>query len=214
VYTLVRYRAVIIIPAFNEESTIKQVVNSVKNYGDVIVVNDASTDLTEIKAKEAGATVVNHTKNRGYDQALNSGFIVADKNNYDAIITFDADGQHSSQMLPEFINYIKNGKDLVLGIRPKTARFAEWIFMVYTRLKFDWRDPLCGMKGYSIALYRSQGYFDSYNSVGTELAIFGLKNSCSYVQLPISIEGRHDNPRFYSSIRSNICILKSMLNIR
>ena len=211
---MVGYRVVIIIPAFNEERTIKHVVNLVKQYGDVIVVNDASTDLTEIKAIEAGATVINHIKNRGYDQALNSGFIMADRGNYDAVITFDADGQHDYKMIPKFINYMKNGKDLVLGIRPNPARIAEWVFMFYTRLKFDWNDPLCGMKGCSIALYRSQGYFDSYQSVGTELAIFGLKNNYPYVQLPVPINNRHDNSRFYSLVRSNIFILKSMLNIK
>ena len=207
------YKVAIVIPAFNEENTIVEVVQSVKEYGDVIVVNDASIDSTEKKAENAGAIVVNHNENKGYDQSLNSGFSEAEKRNYDAVITYDADGQHSAAMLNEYIANLKQGVNLVLGVRPKTARVAEWIFMLYTKMKFNWKDPLCGMKGYSMELYRKQGYFDSYCSIGTELAYFGLLHNYSYVQLPITIENRLDASRFDSVMRSNWRIIKSLFNM-
>ena len=207
------YKVAIIIPAFNEENTIVEVVQSVKEYGDVIVVNDASIDSTEERAINAGAIMVNHNENKGYDQSLNSGFSEAEKRNYDAVITFDADGQHSAAMLNEYIANLKQGVNLVLGVRPKTARVAEWIFMLYTQMKFNWKDPLCGMKGYSMELYRKQGYFDSYCSIGTELAYFGLLHNYSYVQLPITIENRLDVSRFDSVMRSNWRIIKSLFNM-
>ena len=207
------YKVAIVIPAFNEENTIVEVVQSVKEYGDVIVVNDASIDSTEERAINAGAIMVNHNENKGYDQSLNSGFSEAEKRNYDAVITFDADGQHSAAMLNEYIANLKQGVNLVLGVRPKTARVAEWIFMLYTQMKFNWKDPLCGMKGYSMELYRKQGYFDSYCSIGTELAYFGLLHNYSYVQLPITIENRLDVSRFDSVMRSNWRIIKSLFNM-
>ncbi len=148
------YKVAIVIPAFNEENTIAEVVQSVKKYGDVIVVNDASRDSTEKRAKNSGAIVVNHNENKGYDQSLNSGFSEAEKRNYDAVITFDADGQHSAAMLNEYIVNLRQGVNLVLGVRPKTARVAEWIFMLYTQMKFNWKDLLCGMRGSSMELYR------------------------------------------------------------
>ena len=208
-----KYKVAIVIPAFNEENTIVEVVQSVKEYGDVIVVNDASIDSTEERAINAGAIMVNHNENKGYDQSLNSGFSEAEKRNYDAVITFDADGQHSAAMLNEYIANLKQGVNLVLGVRPKTARVAEWIFMLYTQMKFNWKDPLCGMKGYSMELYRKQGYFDSYCSIGTELAYFGLLHNYSYVQLPITIENRLDVSRFDSVMRSNWRIIKSLFNM-
>lgn len=210
---MVRFKVAIVIPAYNEENTISQVVKMVMQYGDAIVVNDASLDLTKENALRAGAIVVSHLTNQGYDQALNIGFIEADKRNYDAIITFDADGQHSNEMLAEYIKYLENGKDLVLGIRSKPSRIAELLFMTYARIKFNWKDPLCGMKGYSMSLYRKQGYFDSYESIGTELAIFGLVNNYSYIQLPVPIMKRQDNPRFHSVIMSNWYIVKSLINM-
>ena len=207
------YKVAIVIPAFNEENTIVEVVHSVKEYGDVIVVNDASIDSTEKNAENAGAIVVNHIENKGYDQSLNSGFSEAEKRNYDAVITFDADGQHSAAMLNEYIANLKQGINLVLGVRPETARVSEWIFMLYTQMKFNWKDPLCGMKGYSMELYRKQGYFDSYCSIGTELAYFGLLHNYSYVQLPIIIENRLDVSRFNSLMGSNWPIFKSLFNM-
>jgi glycosyltransferase involved in cell wall biosynthesis len=205
-----RFKVVIVIPAYNEEDTINQVIKSTVKYGDTIVVNDSSSDSTAKKALEAGAIVINHAINKGYDQALNSGFIEADKRGYDAVITFDADGQHSPAMLTKYIDYLTNGKDLVLGIRPKTSNTLEWLFMLYTRVRFNWKDPLCGMKGYSMKLYKKQGYFDSYKSVGTELSIFGLVNNYSYVQLEIDVFKRKDKSRFYSAVVSNWYLTKSL----
>jgi|TARA_B110000008_G_scaffold268283_1_gene296245 glycosyltransferase involved in cell wall biosynthesis len=204
------FKVVIVIPAFNEEGTIRNVVEKVINYGDVIVVNDGSEDLTGKIAFQAGAIVITHDFNQGYDKALNSAFIEAEKLNYDAVITFDADNQHNPNSLEDFIYYLKNGVDLVLGVRPKTARVSELLFKFYAQMKFDWDDPLCGMKGYSMILYREQGYFDSFNSIGTELVIFGLTNNFKHVQLVIPVKERKDNPRFSSIFGSNLNILLAL----
>ncbi len=209
-----RFKVAIVIPAYDEANTIGKVVKSILSYGTVIVVNDASTDDTSKKAKEAGAIVVNHLENKGYDGALNSGFKRASKLNCNAIITFDADGQHSFSVLPQYINQLKNGVDLVLGVRPKSQRIAESIFKMYVRYSgTNWSDPLCGMKGYSIELYQAQGYFDSLQSIGTELAAYGIDNRYKYVEINIPISIRKGNPRFGSIVRSNIMILKALLNL-
>jgi glycosyltransferase involved in cell wall biosynthesis len=210
---LERFKVAIVIPAYNEESTISEVVKSVLQYGDAIVVNDASSDCTEKKALQAGAIIVNNETNCGYDKTLNNGFIEADRRNYDAVITFDADGQHNPVMLTEYVEYLKNGKDLVLGIRAKPARIAEWLFMKSTQISFNWKDPLCGMKGYSMKLYRKQGFFDSYGSIGTELAMFGIVNGYSYVQINVNIFTRSDKPRFYSSLFSNWLIIRALFKL-
>ncbi len=208
-----KYQVAIVIPAFNEETTISNVVKTVKKYGVVIVVNDASTDKTKQAAEDAGAVVVSHHQNKGYDGALNSGFVKAEELNFDAIITFDADGQHSAKALEEYVQELRNGMDLVLGIRPKPARISERLFMYYSRYKFDWHDPLCGMTGYSMKLYRERGYFDARDSIGTELAVYGLINNFSYVQVHIAISDRQDQPRFFSIFKSNLIIMKALFNL-
>ena len=208
-----KYKIAIVIPAFNEEATIYNVVQSVKEYGVVIVVNDASTDRTKQMAKSAGAVVVSHKENKGYDGALNSGFLKAEELNCNAIITFDSDGQHSAESIEKYINELRSGVDLVLGVRPKTARISEKLFMYYSRYRFNWSDPLCGMKGYSMKLYRKRGYFDSRNSIGTELAAYGLENNFSHAQIQIAIAQRQDQPRFSSIFMSNVKIMKALFDL-
>ncbi len=205
------YKVAIVIPAFNEENTIAGVIQSVKEYGCVIVVNDASSDRTMQIAKDIGVTVVNHKVNQGYDGALNSGFKKALELNCDAVITFDADGQHASNMLPIFINNLKGGIDLVLGVRPKVQRFAESIFRIYTRNRFNWEDPLCGMKGYSLSFMPVNSNMFTYNSIGTEIALNFLKLKCTTVQIPIKINQRKDRPRFGNILSSNFLIIKALL---
>ena len=77
-YKVGRFNVAIVIPAFNEELTIIDVIQAVKMYGIVIVVDDASTDSTRILAIDAGATVISLDENKGYDGALNIGFAKAD----------------------------------------------------------------------------------------------------------------------------------------
>ena len=209
-----KYQVAIVIPAFNEEATIFEVVQSAKDYGLVIVVNDASTDKTREMAADAGAIVVTHTTNKGYDKALNSGFKRAKDFDCDGVITFDADGQHSYKVLPIYIDFLSQGMELVLGVRPRKQRISETLFALYTKFAFGWSDPLCGMKGYSMSLYTKLGYFDSIGSIGTELAFFGIYNKFQFMEVNIPEIKRQDLPRFYSMYVANFKIIRSLIKLR
>lgn len=111
----------IIIPAHNEEKTVAGVVKAAKKYGNVIVVDDASTDKTSVAAKKAGAVVVRHKVNKGLGGALRTGFNEALKRKDNIIITLDADGQHDPSEINQFIEKINNGYDFVLGQRDLRA---------------------------------------------------------------------------------------------
>ena len=83
-------KTAIVIPAYNEAKTISFVVKGVKTYVDiVIVVDDASTDETRALALSEGAVVVKHLYNRGYDNALQTGFEKASDLNAEIVVTFD-----------------------------------------------------------------------------------------------------------------------------
>ena len=210
---MVRSELAIVIPAYNEQSTIAITVSSVIGYGCVIVVNDNSTDATSRVAFEAGALVINHKKNEGYDSALNSGFNEASRLGVRKIISFDADGQHPSEHIPVFVSLLDEF-DIVVGERPKVQRFSELIFSCYLGIRYNIRDPLCGMKGYTMDLYRKKGCFDSYKSIGTDLLLFGLRNGARVKSVKIPIEARIDAPRFgrlMGEIRILRAIIKSLL---
>ena len=164
-----RSKLAVIIPAWNERDTIGNVVRSVIGISTPIVVNDCSKDSTATEAAEAGAIVVNHEVNHGYDGALNSGFQKAAELGFEYAITFDADGQHDADLLRQFYMLLLNGNDLVLGIRPFFPRFSEFIFSLVSRFTLGVRDPLCGMKGYRMDLFHRHGCFDSCKSIGTRV---------------------------------------------
>ena len=117
---------VVVIPVFNEEKNISNVINRVSNFCDkIIVVNDASTDLTESILEDYISDkliVIKNQKNLGIGGATKVGIAKALEINAEYIIKFDGDGQHSPEDIPEFINYLKNDNfDFVKGNRFKSS---------------------------------------------------------------------------------------------
>lgn len=205
-----RSRIALVIPAYNEARTIYHVVKAALEYGQPIVVDDCSSDETADLAIQAGALVVSHNVNKGYDAALNSGFAKAKAHNYEFIITLDADGQHDPTLLDRFINGLDQGADVVLGVRNTKPRLAEHIFAFYSRLRYGIQDPLCGMKAYRRSVYEDLGHFDSYRSIGTELALHSVKSKYLVSQIKFIVRDRIDKPRFGRLASANFRILRAM----
>jgi len=114
-------KVLIIIPAFNEEKKLDDLlkrVSSVVSLKNVLVVNDGSLDNTAIVAERAGSKVLSFKINQGKGLALKAGFDFAICNEYDAVITMDADSQHDPDEIPMFLAYYReNGTDLIIGTR-------------------------------------------------------------------------------------------------
>ena len=104
-------KTVAVIPAFNEETRVGNVVRDAKKYvKTVIVVDDGSTDDTAGVAKKAGATVLQHIENCGAGAATMTGIAYARENGAQIIVTLDADEQHSPADIPALIKPIESGK--------------------------------------------------------------------------------------------------------
>ncbi len=112
-------KVVTVIPAYNEEKNIADIIKTSFNYTDqVIVINDGSTDDTEKISKECKAIVKSHIVNRGLGLTIRDGIEEALKNGADIIVIIDADGQYDSDQIPDLLEPILEGKaDLVLGSR-------------------------------------------------------------------------------------------------
>lgn len=200
----------IVIPAYNEETSIAQVVKSVVHFGAVIVVDDASRDRTSELAEKSGATVLQHTKNSGYDRALDTGFREASRRNVKYVVTLDADGQFDTNVVYEFIRRLRASDDIVIGNRDRKQRWSERVFAGVTTLLYGVNDPLCGMKGYRIETFRKLGHFDSYGSIGTELALFAVRNGYRVSQVPLQTRERKGESRFGDSWSANKRILRAL----
>ncbi len=106
----------IIIPAFNEERSIKAVLQEMmKRFpsSEIIVVNDGSTDKTSEIAKSTGVTVIDHNRNLGYGAALRTGTLKAQK---EYVLFCDSDGQHTVTDVNRLIEECDN-HDMVVGSR-------------------------------------------------------------------------------------------------
>ena len=114
--TLTHAKIVAVIPCFNTQRSIAEVVIKCKKYVDeVLVIDDGSTDVTAQEAKAAGASVISHDKNRGKGAAIKTGFKKVDG---DIIIFIDGDGQHDPDNIPKLLAPIIQGRaDFVIGSR-------------------------------------------------------------------------------------------------
>lgn len=111
----------VILPAKNESASIALLIAellSLRDIGEVIVVDDGSTDGTGEIAAAAGATVVRHPVARGNGAAIKTGARVATG---DVLVMMDADGQHRPQDIPILLAKLSEGHDLVVGMRNSSA---------------------------------------------------------------------------------------------
>src|SRR2546422_7857235 len=97
-------RTAAVIPAYNEEKHIGDVVRRTRQkLDDVLVVNDGSRDKTADRAREAGAEVIVHQKNRGKGETIKTGLRHWLERQIDFVIILDADGQHRPEEIDRFV---------------------------------------------------------------------------------------------------------------
>jgi UDP-N-acetylglucosamine---dolichyl-phosphate N-acetylglucosaminyltransferase len=186
---------IIVIPAYNEEQTIAEVVSGARKFADrVIVVDDGSRDRTAILAKQAGALVVRHAVNRGVGAAIGTGIEAAVHLDADAVVTMDADGQHRPEDAGRVFDRLAQGDvDFVMGSRMKKsddAGYMPWhrvvantIGNVLTSVLFGvWvTDSQCGLRGLSRKAART-----------IELRTNGMESISEFIKEMKDKHWRHD----------------------
>jgi len=112
----------VVIPAYNEQDAIGRTIAEMQTLlatgnfggGEVVVVDDGSTDGTVNAAQNSGARVVRHPHNLGYGRALKSGIEAA---THDTIAIVDADGTYPVADIPRLVETFNTGFDMVVGAR-------------------------------------------------------------------------------------------------
>src|SRR5437773_5685522 len=109
---------VALIPAYNAEAFVGDVIRRASAHVPVLVVNDGSRDRTLAEAMAAGATVIDQQPNQGKGEALKLGLSAALDRGVVAVITLDADGQHDPSEIPLFLEKFRATRaDLIIGER-------------------------------------------------------------------------------------------------
>ena len=187
------------IPAYNEESHIENLIKSAKNHVDsVVVCDDGSTDNTANIAKNAGAIVISHKRNKGYGASVISLFNYARENDVDSMITIDGDGQHNPDQIPLLLNTMsQHNVDVVIGsrflnqnieapgYRQRGIKIITSTANYGTDLKVS--DSQSGFRSYSKIAINAIHPTEEGMSVSTEILLKISNKGLSLAEVPITI---------------------------
>lgn len=155
-----------VIPAFNEELTLREVAEAtLSHFSRVVVVNDGSTDNTVKQLDGLPVEILNNPLNEGKGFSLWRGFRrLLDDEEIDAVITLDGDGQHAPEDIERLMaEYRKSPDCLIVGLRtargssaPPTRFFANQMANFWISWASGRRipDSQCGFRIYPSTLLR------------------------------------------------------------
>lgn len=154
----------VVVPAYNEEKTVSQVIEGIAKEGyNVVLVNDGSSDNTlnlaiESKVKYPNQIfIVSHVINRGLGAALKTGMETAIRKDAKYILTFDADGQHAIEDIAKVVKPLQEGDaDACIGARPLkdmpiSKSFANFVMNFLTLIFYgrNVRDSQSGLRAFT-----------------------------------------------------------------
>jgi hypothetical protein len=217
---------IVVIPAYNEGDTIRQVLTALPQEVDdqqvaALVVDDGCTDDTEEIAREHGAVVV-HAINRGQGAALLTGYQVSLRLGARIIAITDADGQTVLGELERIVRPIIQGQaDFVNGsrtlgsyeadsaVRALGVRVLSLVVSILTRTRVtDVSSPFRAFRAASVARLKLQ----QPQSQASELLIEAVRKGLRYQEVPITMRRRQAGAsRKPSSVRYAWGFVKAMM---
>lgn len=214
----------VLIPAFNAEDSIGEIIKGCRNYlGEVIVVDDGSFDNTSLVSQNEGAFVIKHDRNMGKGMALRAGFAYALSEGYDGVITIDADGQHNPSDIPVFIKRFSEDKpDIIIGSRmgqkekiPKYRYYTNLvgIFFISKATGQVLDDSQSGFRLYRRGVIEEINLNTSGFEMETEILIKAGRKGCRIVSIPVDVsykDGKSNYRPVIDTYRISILVLKSI----
>lgn len=189
---------VAIIPAYNEEKALADVIGkTLEHVDEVIVVDDGSSDKTSEVAIGAGARVIKHSVNLGKGEALQSGFKAI--GNDSIIITIDGDGQHNPSEIPDLVRpIIEDGADLVNGSRymngpeentPAYRRVGQKVLDIATNISAGTKvtDSQSGFRAFSSKSKNVFRFKDTGFGIESEMLVDASEAGLKIVEVPITV---------------------------
>lgn len=198
------HRALIVIPAYNEEKTIASVIYGLRQFApefDRVVVNDGASDGTGEILATLGETQLRLPCNVGYGYAVQTGLKYALQHGYELVVTFDADGQHRPEDVRGVVQaLVDDNADMVIGSRyshgrrysgPSERKWGQLLFSHLARLLIGQRiyDTTSGLKAMRAPVCRviiNSTFMDFHLETIVRLSMAGYK----MVEYPITVQER------------------------
>ncbi len=204
-----------VVPAYNEQDTVAEVVRRLRDAGyAAVVIDDGSVDRTGAEAEAAGARVLRLPANIGVGGALRTGFSYAVQRGVERVVQVDADLQHDPEAVPGLVKAAEaTGADLVIG-----SRFAGGAYpvsrgrrllmrllarLVSARVGIRLDDVTSGFRVISEPLlsWFSREYPTEYLGDTVEAILLARKHGASIAQVPAPMgprAGGASTPRFHA----------------
>lgn len=194
-------RVLTAIPVYNEESHLEPVLTEVLRYaGDVLVVDDGSTDRTpELLRGFPQVQVICHARNLGYGAGLRSAFRRAMVAKYDGLVTIDCDGQHEPSLIPMIAARLDEA-DIVSGSRylqvfdpaqvpPEERRrinveVTRWLNEC---LGLNLTDAFCGFKAYRTSSLARFEITDRGYAMPLQVWVQAARHGMKVVEVPVPL---------------------------
>lgn len=194
-----KHGIVVLIPTFNNASTLQSVLEAVLSHtSQIIVVNDGSTDNTKnILTQFPQLNVINYYPNKGKGFALQTGFTAAKELGYSYAITLDSDGQHDAQDLYRFIDKLEEtGTALIMGARNMDQdhipgksnfgnRFSNFWYWVNTGISLP--DTQSGYRLYPLIPCTNINYFTNRFEFEVEVLVRTAWAGVQVTSTPVSV---------------------------
>ena len=219
----------VIMPCYNEQGRIGDVVRAVKAAlpsATVLVVDDASADLSAGQAVSAGATVISHGCNLGYGAALETGYLYAIRGHYETVLQMDGDGQHLADQLPILLKPLRTGAtDIVIGSRYhdgidtaessrlRHAGHKAFAFMLFLLSGVKFSDPTSGFQGLSrraVALFASGVFPCDYPD--SDVILMASMSGLRLLEVPVVMKARAGGKSMHSGLRPLYYCIKMLLS--
>ncbi len=221
-------KILVIIPALNEEETLRMVIEGIRKHlpqSDVLVVNDGSTDSTVAIAKEQRVSVLEHPYNMGIGATMQTGLQYGLRNHYDIAVQVDGDGQHRPEFLPSLIQPImRNRANIVIGsrylsdggfksslARKAGIKYFTVLVRIFTRQRIT--DPTSGFRAMdrkAMTLFGEE-YPSDYPEV--EALLWAHKNGLTFQEIAATMRDRQGGTSSIGLLSALYYMLKVTLSL-
>lgn len=221
-------KKLIIIPAYNESSSIRSTVEEIKEKAigfDYVIINDCSTDNTKGICEGNGYNYINLPINLGIGGAVQTGYKYALQEGYDVAVQVDGDGQHNPESLVKMANYmLEEDVDMVIGSRfiekqgfqsTGTRRIGIKYFTILIKLLTGKKitDPTSGLRMVNRDVIRMFAYDYPKDYPEPESVVAILRRGKEVKEVPVIMRERNGGVSSISMKKSVYYMIKVSLAI-